>query len=945
MKITLNILLISILVNIITFSQNLDEFNKTTKLWEPYVDFTVVGLTNINPFDEIAFVTFTNTSTSRKIKTEMYYNLNDEWKFRFTGTEIGTWTFLSESSNPTLNGIVGSVLVKANDNPNAKGFVKNNIGKWATTDNLNDVFSPQFAMYSSPLHFYNNELQIEKDIQTFLIDHGFDGFHIPGSAYWFDLESISSTQIENIHGDNPNPDIRVFEALELLISKVHKIGKKVHIWLWGDQTDNWTPAKLRGGINGEVDKRLLRYISARLGPLPGWTMGYGFDNWRWVTSSEISIWHQYMHAHIDSSYSHLFGARGGGNSDKDINGYDQPSYEEQLNQLSESMDYSGYEQHKPSYSTYVATKNKRPNKPSFSEDRFRIRNKLHKDYNMNEVRKGLYYSAMAGGVANIWGVLLEESPDPTRNRSEFASEIFPNPEWIKTYSDFFQNRFLSNLVVDSLFSNGYGLKTPDNLHYITYKEDTEQIKLDLRNSHEPLPVVGVDTKQPYKEIHLGLLSQNEYTWHTPYISDWIVGVGSFDSSLTYFSRDSSIKLDSTLITNSNVFQIGSFTAIQEADSIIISFVTNSEVNIDNIMLERTDDLLSNWESIAQFDPQNFKNGNSSYTFRDTISLTSLSQYFRLNVTFNDGAQFISDTVSLKVRDSLSLNHFEIYSFTATSYKGRLNINLVTTHENNVESVEFNQFREQPFVWDLLFEFPAYNESNQTNQYFYSDTILTQDTEMFIQAKANFNDGTFLISDSIKVIFSDSSYSNNTDIVGFSAIQDFSDVHISLVTNNEENISKIKLQRLGAETIDWFTLKEFEPAESESSQNIYEFSDNIENSKEEYTYRAAIIYKDGASETTNIISITSSPNDIILLQNYPNPFNLSTVIEFSLPQDIITKLSIYNSLGQLIDVVYDELLEKGFHRVELNTKSLASGIYIYTLKSAYFFEQKKMILLK
>ena len=54
-------------------------------------------------------------------------------------------------------------------------------------------------------------------------------------------------------------------GLELLITKVHAAGGLVHIWAWGDEARRWTP--VRWGKNGKVDKRLQRYIAARLGPL------------------------------------------------------------------------------------------------------------------------------------------------------------------------------------------------------------------------------------------------------------------------------------------------------------------------------------------------------------------------------------------------------------------------------------------------------------------------------------------------------------------------------------------------------------------------------------------------------------------------------------------------------------------------------------------------------
>lgn len=71
-------------------------------------------------------------------------------------------------------------------------------------------------------------------------------------------------------------------ALDFLISEAHAAGVNVHFWAWGDGDRQWLPKPvsddfLEGGNNGPGDRRLQRYIADRLGPLPGWPIGYGFD--------------------------------------------------------------------------------------------------------------------------------------------------------------------------------------------------------------------------------------------------------------------------------------------------------------------------------------------------------------------------------------------------------------------------------------------------------------------------------------------------------------------------------------------------------------------------------------------------------------------------------------------------------------------------------------------
>ncbi len=83
----------------------------------------------------------------------------------------------------------------------------------------------------------------------------------------------------------------------------------------------------------------------------------------------------------------------------------------------------------------------------------------------------------------------------------------------------------------------------------------------------------------------------------------------------------------------------------------------------------------------------------------------------------------------------------------------------------------------------------------------------------------------------------------------------------------------------------------------------------------------------------------------LSQNYPNPFNPSTTINFSLQKSGMTKLDIYNILGQKIASLVNENLSAGQHSINFNATNLPSGIYLYALTSGNYTVTRKMILLK
>jgi hypothetical protein len=83
----------------------------------------------------------------------------------------------------------------------------------------------------------------------------------------------------------------------------------------------------------------------------------------------------------------------------------------------------------------------------------------------------------------------------------------------------------------------------------------------------------------------------------------------------------------------------------------------------------------------------------------------------------------------------------------------------------------------------------------------------------------------------------------------------------------------------------------------------------------------------------------------LSQNYPNPFNSSTVVEFNLRLPGRTVLEVYNVLGQRVMTVVDGELGAGSYRYQVNMTGMASGVYLYRLRSRDFVATKKMMLIK
>jgi len=99
------------------------------------------------------------------------------------------------------------------------------------------------------------------------------------------------------------------------------------------------------------------------------------------------------------------------------------------------------------------------------------------------------------------------------------------------------------------------------------------------------------------------------------------------------------------------------------------------------------------------------------------------------------------------------------------------------------------------------------------------------------------------------------------------------------------------------------------------------------------------------DPTDIEDKSAVPFDYNLNQNYPNPFNPSTVINFILPTEGMVKLAVYNTLGEVVEIIVNEYLGSGNHSAEFSPDNLSSGIYFYQLTTENQTLTKKMVFLK
>jgi len=98
--------------------------------------------------------------------------------------------------------------------------------------------------------------------------------------------------------------------------------------------------------------------------------------------------------------------------------------------------------------------------------------------------------------------------------------------------------------------------------------------------------------------------------------------------------------------------------------------------------------------------------------------------------------------------------------------------------------------------------------------------------------------------------------------------------------------------------------------------------------------------------TSVNDKNTIPAKFSLEQNYPNPFNPSTKIQYNVPENSFVSLKVYNTIGQEVASLVNNVVPAGSHEITFDASKLNSGVYFYTLKSgSNFVQTRKMILMK
>ena len=113
----------------------------------------------------------------------------------------------------------------------------------------------------------------------------------------------------------------------------------------------------------------------------------------------------------------------------------------------------------------------------------------------------------------------------------------------------------------------------------------------------------------------------------------------------------------------------------------------------------------------------------------------------------------------------------------------------------------------------------------------------------------------------------------------------------------------------------------------------------------YTIQSQLIYYSDNPPVTVEHKGLGIVDEYLLMQNYPNPFNPITQIIFHIPESGLVRLKVFDTLGNEVATLIDDVINSGIHEISFDATNLTSGVYIYTLSAGNKILSNKMILMK
>jgi len=81
-------------------------------------------------------------------------------------------------------------------------------------------------------------------------------------------------------------------------------------------------------------------------------------------------------------------------------------------------------------------------------------------------------------------------------------------------------------------------------------------------------------------------------------------------------------------------------------------------------------------------------------------------------------------------------------------------------------------------------------------------------------------------------------------------------------------------------------------------------------------------------------LSHAPENSILIQNFTNPFIAQSTIHYTLAEQIIVSIGIFDILGRGVETIDDSEKQAGEHQITWDARNKSSGVYLYVIRAEH-----------
>lgn len=449
-----------------------------------------------NPFDLEFYGVFRHADSGRTLKQLGFYAGENQWKIYFMPDDLGEWRFTTHSTDPDLDGQIGSFSCSESGLPGKLTPAGN---RWKLVDLGKTVFPIMI-----PSRKYLKSTRTKAGISDFIdwADEVVGARIIGTTLVYFHHEQDEKPYVEGEEGILFN--IPMWDRLNSHYDYLRDKGMGHYIMMYSD--DSEAPTKNGVAPQSQAELRLFRYIVARFScyPIVLWDTGIDIgetrsDSWiEWFTDWFTD----------NDPWQHPVSSRTGGGS-----GGIYPNH---------ASYYSDGTSTLPSFSDFVSVWEKRT-VPTAMTDRWR------EDYgrggfDRDKIRKAVWQMGLTGATA----VYVSGNDSGGYLSSGYASDFKAASDCGRA-SAFFGNEVLSlnNLdphqeFVVSADADDAFLSANPGIEYVVYLSNGRNITLDLSHAASNLSCTWFNPKTGERKEAPAVSSGGIVNLSSPGSGDWIL---------------------------------------------------------------------------------------------------------------------------------------------------------------------------------------------------------------------------------------------------------------------------------------------------------------------------------------------------------------------------------------------------------------------------------------